>query len=174
MREMEILALLSTLFWIIMLIHCLFNRGLRGGQKLFWLFLIFLIPIFGTVLYFFFGRQQAIRQRYQVYRSTQRQRQSTYWNQQPYYQPRQPQQPYYQPTPAQPTRTERAAAQQSTYYQPQARPPEPEQSYQTGYSAQSPSREKAGFETEPGYNQYDYPQASYPDPEQPQQQAQAQ
>ncbi len=53
-------ALLITVFWFWMLIDCLSNRSLRGGQKVLWLLFILFTHILGAIVYFFFGRAKKL------------------------------------------------------------------------------------------------------------------
>ncbi len=45
-------SLLTTAFWIWMLIDCLFNSRTRNGNKIFWLLFIFFTHIFGAICYY--------------------------------------------------------------------------------------------------------------------------
>src|SRR5579863_6273488 len=49
----EIIGSLITVFWVWMLIDCLFNRSLRGGSKVCWALLIIFTQIVGAMIYFF-------------------------------------------------------------------------------------------------------------------------
>lgn len=49
----EIIGLLITVFWVWMLIDCLFNSALRGGSKVCWALLIIFTQIVGAMIYFF-------------------------------------------------------------------------------------------------------------------------
>ncbi|HEV7866566.1 MAG TPA: PLD nuclease N-terminal domain-containing protein [Chthoniobacteraceae bacterium] len=51
-----IIALLTSLFWLWMLIDCVANNRLDGTQKIIWLLVIFFLHIVGAIVYFFAGR----------------------------------------------------------------------------------------------------------------------
>ncbi len=51
-----ILAIVTTLFWIWMLIDCLTNTRLDGVNKIIWLLVIFFLHVLGAIVYFFVGR----------------------------------------------------------------------------------------------------------------------
>ena len=53
-------GLLSSLFWIWMLIDCLTNEPSEGNDKLIWGLVVFLGNLLGAVLYFVFRRPQRI------------------------------------------------------------------------------------------------------------------
>jgi len=57
-HPLEILALLTTAFWLWMLIDCLFNKSLRGTQKVLWLLLILFTHIIGAIVYIIIGRSK--------------------------------------------------------------------------------------------------------------------
>ena len=57
-HPLEILVLLTTAFWLWMLIDCLFNKSLRGTQKVLWLLLIFFTHMIGAIVYFIIGRSK--------------------------------------------------------------------------------------------------------------------
>jgi hypothetical protein len=50
------MILLTTLFWLWMLIDCITNGRLSSVEKLVWLLFIFFTHIIGAILYFFIGR----------------------------------------------------------------------------------------------------------------------
>ena len=52
--EFDALTILTTIFWVWMMIDCLFNRRLQGGSKVFWFLFIFFTHLFGAIIYFFF------------------------------------------------------------------------------------------------------------------------
>lgn len=154
----ELFLIILNLFWFVMLIHALFNRGLSGGQKFFWLFLIFFTNFIGAVIYFLTARKAGSRRVQRMYQSYQPYQQKRY---QPPFQPNRqpPQQPYYRPT--QPA------------YQPPAQTQEPVyQPYQQGYAIPSNSQPERPAEIISQYNQYEYPQAIYPEQEQAPKQSQ--
>lgn len=45
--------IITTLFWIWMLVDCIFNKNLRGGSKICWLLIIFFTNFVGALIYFF-------------------------------------------------------------------------------------------------------------------------
>jgi hypothetical protein len=51
--EMHILSLLTTIFWLWMLIDCVLNKRLNIGSKVGWLLFIFFTQIVGAIVYFF-------------------------------------------------------------------------------------------------------------------------
>jgi hypothetical protein len=53
------LALLSTAFWIWMLIHAIQNKRLDDTEKLVWVIVIALLHLLGALIYFFVGRPKA-------------------------------------------------------------------------------------------------------------------
>jgi len=48
-----VLAILTTIFWIWMLIDCLTNNYVNPDNKLLWVILIFFTHIVGALVYFF-------------------------------------------------------------------------------------------------------------------------
>ncbi len=50
------ISVLSTAFWIWMIVDCLCNEPSHGNEKLVWLLLIVLLPFIGSLLYFFIRR----------------------------------------------------------------------------------------------------------------------
>ena len=52
----ELPILLLSVFWLWMLMDCLFNKSLRGTQKAFWLIIILCTHLIGAIIYFFVGR----------------------------------------------------------------------------------------------------------------------
>jgi hypothetical protein len=139
---LDVFSLLTTIFWIWMLIDCLFNPRARGGNKVFWFLFILFTQFFGAIVYFFVKctmRNPAEALAYYVRSFKQAFQPSTTPPQQPPYQSRQqpksqqPQQPVaypysdyaqgYQYQPSQPA-AERAQPQP---YEPRpASTPEPE------------------------------------------------
>ena len=51
-----LVGLLGFVFWVGMLIHCLLNRGLQGGEKVAWTLVVLFLPLLGSIIYFFLGR----------------------------------------------------------------------------------------------------------------------
>ena len=51
-----IVGIVTTIFWLWMLIDCITNAALNGTEKIVWLLVIILTHIIGAVLYFFLGR----------------------------------------------------------------------------------------------------------------------
>ena len=54
-----IIALLTTIFWIWMIIHAATNPALDGTQKIVWILVILFLHFLGALLYFFAGRGTA-------------------------------------------------------------------------------------------------------------------
>lgn len=46
-------SIISLLFWIIGLVHCLTNKALQGNDKIVWILVVILLNALGAVLYFF-------------------------------------------------------------------------------------------------------------------------
>ncbi|MDQ2886456.1 MAG: PLDc N-terminal domain-containing protein [Chloroflexota bacterium] len=62
------LSLLSTAFWIWMVVDCIMNKRLSDMQKALWVVLILFTHFIGSLIYFFVGRQgQAKQPTYQYY-----------------------------------------------------------------------------------------------------------
>ena len=55
---LDAITLLTTLFWVWMLIDCLFNKQVRGGSKVFWFLLIFFTQFVGALIYYFVACSQ--------------------------------------------------------------------------------------------------------------------
>jgi hypothetical protein len=55
-----LLAIVTTAFWIWMLIDCLMNPRLQGTEKLVWVLVILFLHVLGAIIYFVVGRQQRI------------------------------------------------------------------------------------------------------------------
>jgi hypothetical protein len=127
------IPLVTTAFWLWMLIHCLSNTRMREG-KILWFIFIFFTNVFGAAIYFTrwvlpswissFGSQaQASQQKTPYYQPSQSQT-PLY---QPYQQGYQPQPVYYQPTPTPPAASiaqEEQGVETAEYEQPQAMYPE--------------------------------------------------
>jgi len=139
----EFLTILLTIFWLWMLVDCIKNKGLTGASKLFWVLLILFIHPIGAFIYLIFGRSRSNVQR------------------------QMPPHIYYQPPPRQ--------KQQSYYTPPAPQKGEAYSSYQQGYEMQQRERpvSSEGMEQPPveqsPYDQYEQPQATYPE-QAPQQQ----
>lgn len=54
-----IIGLLTTIFWIWMIIDCIGNRALTGTSKIVWLLVVIFLHFIGALLYFFLGRSSA-------------------------------------------------------------------------------------------------------------------
>ncbi len=142
----QLFLLAVTIFWIWTMIDCIRNSQLSGASRVLWLFFILFTHWIGAVCYFIFGRSRNKIQ-YQYHSQQQRQGPAPY---QHYIQPQRQQQTYYQPK--------------------QSRDPE-YRAYEQGYHMQErPSEISQERESTPApsWQQYEEPQASYP--EMPQQQ----
>jgi Phospholipase_D-nuclease N-terminal len=53
-------VILTSIFWIWMLIDCLTNPRLPSTEKLIWVLVIFFLHFVGALIYLFVGRQQRI------------------------------------------------------------------------------------------------------------------
>jgi hypothetical protein len=51
--EIDIIPILTTIFWVWMLVDCITNKKIKGGSKICWLLLLFFTHIIGAVIYFF-------------------------------------------------------------------------------------------------------------------------
>src|SRR5205823_8773064 len=51
--EMHILSLLTTVFWLWMLIDCVLDKRLSSGSKVGWFLFILLTQVVGAIVYFF-------------------------------------------------------------------------------------------------------------------------
>ena len=51
-----ILGLITTIFWIWMIIDCIGNGALTGTSKIVWLLVVIFLPLLGSLLYFFLAR----------------------------------------------------------------------------------------------------------------------
>jgi Phospholipase_D-nuclease N-terminal len=49
----DFFTILSTVFWVWMLVDCICNSRMRGGSKIGWLILIFFTHWIGALIYFF-------------------------------------------------------------------------------------------------------------------------
>lgn len=52
----SLIGLLTTIFWIWMIIDCIGNRSLTGTSKIVWLLVVILLPLVGSLLYFLLAR----------------------------------------------------------------------------------------------------------------------
>ncbi len=55
-----------TLVWVVLLIDCLWNKSLRGSQKLGWFLFILVTHLFGALCYFFIGPAVSFRRIFAV------------------------------------------------------------------------------------------------------------
>ena len=51
-----VIGLITTIFWLWMLIDCILNPALVGVQKIIWVLVVLLLPFLGSLLYFFLAR----------------------------------------------------------------------------------------------------------------------
>ena len=51
-----IIGLLTTIFWIWMIIDCITNNSINGTQKIVWLLVVIFLPLIGSLLYFLLAR----------------------------------------------------------------------------------------------------------------------
>lgn len=51
-----LIGILTSIFWLWMLIDAILNPRLRGVEKLVWVLVVLLLHVLGAVLYFFIGR----------------------------------------------------------------------------------------------------------------------
>lgn len=51
-------GILTTVFWIWMLIDCLQNPSLQGSEKIVWVLVILFLHVLGALIYFFVGRSR--------------------------------------------------------------------------------------------------------------------
>ncbi|WP_218027465.1 PLDc N-terminal domain-containing protein [Dictyobacter alpinus] len=57
-----IVGILSTVFWIWMLVDCLRNEPANSNDKVIWVVVIAVTHVVGSIIYFFMRRQPRIRQ----------------------------------------------------------------------------------------------------------------
>jgi len=50
---------LLFVFWIMMLIHAITNKGLSDAEKIIWVLVVLFLHFIGALLYFFLGRPRA-------------------------------------------------------------------------------------------------------------------
>jgi Phospholipase_D-nuclease N-terminal len=157
--DADIFSLLTTVFWVWMLIDCLFNTRARGGNKAFWFLFILFTHFFGAIIYYF--AKCCLRNPVDAF-------------------------PYYLRTLKQALQPSGPTMQSSVYPPPpqSAQPPPayPYADYTQGYQAQSPARSTpptpSGFQpyesqpvaTSEAEVEYEQPMASYPEIELPPQQ----
>ena len=51
-----LIGLLTTIFWIWMIIDCITNAAITGTEKIVWLLVVILLHFIGALLYFFLAR----------------------------------------------------------------------------------------------------------------------
>ena len=55
-----ILGLVTTVFWIWMIVDCVVSPQLTGTDKIVWLLVIIFLHIIGALIYYFVGRKRAL------------------------------------------------------------------------------------------------------------------
>jgi hypothetical protein len=55
-----VISLAGFAFWLWMLIHAVTNKGISDVEKIMWALVVILLPIVGSIIYFFVGRPKAI------------------------------------------------------------------------------------------------------------------
>jgi hypothetical protein len=55
-----LIAILTTIFWVWMLIDCLQNPRIQGVEKLVWVLVIIFLHVLGAIIYFLVGRQRTV------------------------------------------------------------------------------------------------------------------
>ncbi|SPE55344.1 conserved exported hypothetical protein [Verrucomicrobia bacterium] len=53
------IVVLLFVFWIMMLIHAITNKGLSDVEKIMWVLIVVFLHALGALLYFFLGRPKA-------------------------------------------------------------------------------------------------------------------
>ena len=109
-----VLGVLTTIFWIWMLVDCVTNKTLRDNQKIGWIIVILFTHLLGAIIYYFVVRSPRLVQEREGYQT--------------YQQPQQPYQSYqqgYQPQEAPPAYQH--GQQQYNQERPQERQPQYEQ-----------------------------------------------
>jgi len=53
---MAALGIAYFVFWLMMLIHAIGNKGLGEGEKIVWVLVLVFLHVLGPILYFFIGR----------------------------------------------------------------------------------------------------------------------
>ena len=51
-----IIAIVTTVFWLWMLIDCITNAALTGTEKIIWILVVLFLHFLGALLYFFIAR----------------------------------------------------------------------------------------------------------------------
>ncbi len=51
-----IIGLITTIFWLWMIVDCILNTALAGTQKIIWLLVVIFLHFIGALLYFFLAR----------------------------------------------------------------------------------------------------------------------
>lgn len=145
---LDTFTILTTIFWIWMLVDCLFSKKQGGGIKIGWFIFILLTHIVGAVIYFFAAcaHQNPVDAFAYYYQYIRRAFQSE---------------------------TQAAPQQQGQWSQPQpaAPPPPAYQDYQQGYQAQNqqpapdsmPVVQKVEMNPDLPQPQYEQPMVSYPE-----------
>jgi hypothetical protein len=132
-------TLLTTIFWVWMLVDCIFNSRLRGGSKVGWFLLIFFTHWIGAIIYFFVAAEYKNPGEALNY----------YINEVNKFLPRRTG-PFQQPPPSQPTPPQRKAY--------------PQTHYQQGYQAQVPPVVPASENAAPPGRAVYHPQPEYEQP----------
>lgn len=119
----DIIPIVTTIFWVWMLVDCITNKKIKGGSKVCWLLLLFFTHIIGAVIYFFVASSERNPITAFNYYS---QRLSQFFKQNAP-----------QPTPT--SQSHQYREYQQGYQQPQPTPsPQSYPEYQQGYQAQQP------------------------------------
>ena|SRR2546421_726806 len=117
-----LLGVLTTIFWVWMLIDCATNKTLRDNQKIGWILAILFTHLIGAIIYYFVVRTPRLAQAREGYQAYQ-QPQQPYATYQQGYQPREAP-PAYQPDEQRQYNQERPQERQPQYEQVQAPYPE--------------------------------------------------
>jgi hypothetical protein len=56
-----LIGILSTIFWIWMIIDCATNEPSEGNEKIIWILVIVLVGVIGAIVYYFVRRPERIR-----------------------------------------------------------------------------------------------------------------
>jgi hypothetical protein len=54
------ISLACFVFWLVMLIHAITNKGIGDGEKIAWVLVILFLPFVGSLIYFFIGRPKGM------------------------------------------------------------------------------------------------------------------